>query len=301
MAAAQFSGERRDYYSLWQKITHRGDATETEDQQGADEEAAPFNYARWIKWGLPVAAALVVVVMNGMDTVARLAPATAEPTPKRTVTEVRRREVVAPPAKGGTLRVETTPAGAQITLDGESRGESPQTIPNLKPGSHNLVLHSGSGTIIRRVTVRVGQTTLASEAIFSGWLALFAPIKLDIKLNGATVAPMEDGRFMIAPGTYQVEMVNARYNFRKHETLVVKPGEVTAHTVSLPTGTLKISVPDGTDVSVDGQPIGKAPFAELLPLVVGTHEITASHPDHGERRTAVDVKFEQTTEAKLPF
>ena len=301
MAAAQFSGERRDYYSLWQKITHRGDATDTEVQQGADEEAAPFNYARWIKWGLPVAAALAVVVMNGMDTVARLAPATAEPAPKRIVTEVRRREVVAPPAKVGTLRVETTPAGAQITLDGESRGESPQTIPNLKPGSHNLVLHSGSGTIIRRVTVRVGQTTLASEAIFSGWLALFAPIKLDIKLNGATVAPMEDGRFMIAPGTYQVEMVNARYNFRKHATLVVKPGEVTAHTVSLPTGTLKISVPDGADVRVDGQPIGKAPFAELLPLVVGTHEITASHPDHGERRTAVDVKFEQTTEAKLPF
>jgi hypothetical protein len=112
---------------------------------------------------------------------------------------------------------------------------------------------------------------------------------------------MEDGRFMLGPGTYQVEMANPRYNFRKHETLLVKPGEVTAYTVSLPTGTLKISVPDGTDVSVDGQPIGRAPFAELLPLVVGTHEIKAIHPDLGERRVAVDVKFEQTTEAKFSY
>lgn len=106
---------------------------------------------------------------------------------------------------------------------------------------------------------------------------------------------------MLAPGTYQIQMTNARFNFRRSETVTVAPGEVTAHTVSLPTGALRISVPDGTEVTVDGQPIGRAPFAELLPLVVGTHEIKGSHPELGERRAAIDVKFQETTDATLGF
>jgi hypothetical protein len=60
-------------------------------------------------------------------------------------------------------------------------------------------------------------------------------------------------------------------------------------------------VPDGTEVSVDGHAIGKAPFSEVLPLVVGTHEVAVVHPDLGSRHTTVDVKFEQTTEATLSF
>jgi hypothetical protein len=204
-------------------------------------------------------------------------------------------------SKFGTLKVESTPAGAQITLDGESRGVTPQTITNLAPGGHELVLHSASGAINRHVTIKAGQTAIASEAIFAGWLAIFAPIKLDISLNGVATAPTDDGRFMIAPGTYKVNMVSSRFNFHHTETLVVKPGEVTAHTVSLPTGLLKITVPDGTEVTVDGHAIGKAPFSEVLPLVVGTHEVMATNPELGARRTTVDVKFEETTETTLSY
>jgi PEGA domain-containing protein len=94
---------------------------------------------------------------------------------------------------------------------------------------------------------------------------------------------------------------NTRFNVRRTERLTVKPGQVTAHTVSLPTGTLRLNVPDGTQVTVDGHSIGRAPFSELLPLVVGTHEISATHPDLGERRAAVDIRFEQTTDANLNF
>jgi hypothetical protein len=60
-------------------------------------------------------------------------------------------------------------------------------------------------------------------------------------------------------------------------------------------------VPNGTEVSVDGHTIGKAPFSEVLPLVVGTHEVMAMHPELGAKRTTVDVKFEETTETTLTF
>jgi CheY-like chemotaxis protein len=293
---------RRDYYSLWRKEPKA--AAESHANSDDDEPSQPFNYTRWLKWGLPIAASLLLIGVSGIDTVARLAtPAPAEPAPSRVVTSIRDRRAPAAPleAKFGTLRVESTPAGAQITLDGESRGITPQTISNLKPGAHELVLHSPSGAINRHVSIQAGKTVVASEAIFAGWLAIFAPIKLDVSLNGVATSPTDDGRFMIAPGTYRVNMVNTRFNFHRTETLTVKPGEVTAHTVSLPTGALKIAVPDGTEVTVDGHAIGKAPFSEVLPLVVGTHEVTATHPEFGARRTSVDVKFEETTEAILSF
>jgi CheY-like chemotaxis protein len=297
--------ERRDYYSLWRKVLPSPEPRReapTEDDR-PDPAFESYNYLKWIKWGLPIAAGLVVVVMSGMDTIARFAsPAVADPTPAPVTTEVIEREVVAPAeSKFGTLKVESTPSGARISLDGENRGKTPVTIPNVAPGTHTIVLESSAGTITRKVTVRAGRTAIASEAIFAGWLALFSPIPLDVTLNGAPASPTEDGRFMLAPGTYRIHMVNSRFNFRRNETLTVKPGEVTAHTVSLPTGALKISVPDGTDVTVDGQSIGRAPFAEPLPLVVGTHEIKASHPELGERRAAIDVKFQETAAATLSF
>jgi hypothetical protein len=306
---------RRDYYSLWQKVvspvqSHKVDepvplAQVEEAEQEDDEDGPDFaRYTRYLKWGIPIAASLVLIVVSGISAVARFAAPAAheEPPPAAVVTEVTEREPVVPvESKYGTLKVESTPAGAKITLDGENRGETPRTLSNVSPGTHTLVLQSSAGSITKRVTVRAGKTSIASEAIFAGWLALFSPIPLDVSLNGKPASPTEDGRFMLAPGTYQIHMANNRYKFARNESLTIRPGEVTAHTVSLPTGTLRITVPDGTVVSVDGQSIGKSPFSELLPLVVGTHEIRAVHPERGERRTAVDVRFQETTEAMLPF
>ena len=290
-----------DYYSLWQEKWAELSDTSRRTQVAAP--ATPYQYRRWLKWGVPVAASLLLVVMSGGDTVARLAsPAPDERASTRVMTEIPQRETVtALESKLGILRVESTPTGATILLDGQPRGETPRTISDLRPGTHTLVLKSSAGIIARSVTVRAGQTAIASEAIFAGWLAIFSPIAIDITLDGVATRPTEDGRIMVAPGTYRVQITNARFNFRRTETLTVKPGEVTAHTVSLPTGALKISVPDGTEVRVDGQSIGKAPFAETLPLVVGTHELRATHPVLGDRRTAVDVKFQETTEATLSF
>jgi PKD repeat protein len=45
------------------------------------------------------------------------------------------------PAVGtGTLSVVTDPAGAQVSVDGESKGVSPATIPGLAAGNHTLLL-----------------------------------------------------------------------------------------------------------------------------------------------------------------
>ena len=97
------------------------------------------------------------------------------------------------------------------------------TIPDLEVGAHTLVLKSAAGTITRRVTIKNNQTTLLSEAIFSGWLAIFSPIPVTVVIDGKPVSLTDDGRVMTTPGKHVVELISERFNYRATETLDVRP------------------------------------------------------------------------------
>ena len=136
------------------------------------------------------------------------------------------------------------------------------------------------------------------RAIFSGWVAIYSAIPMTISLNGKVTAPGSDGRIMTAPGSYEVTLVNEQFNYHGSKTLEVRPGEVTAYTVPLPTAAVRFIAPEGADISVDGAAAGKAPMADgALPL--GTHEISATLPDLSQRSVTVAVRYGETTEARL--
>jgi hypothetical protein len=196
--------------------------------------------------------------------------------------------------------VESTPVGAQLLVDGRSYGATPLTVPDLKPGVHTIVLRTSAGSVTRRITVRAGQTAIASEAIFSGWLAIFSPIPLDVSLNGKLAPLAEDGRIMTAPGSYTVQLASERFTYHATETLEVRPGEVTAYTVSIPSAAVHVDAPDGAEIKVDGNAAGRTPAADLS-IPIGTHEITLTHPDLGERTATITVRYGETTQAKLEF
>jgi hypothetical protein len=60
----------------------------------------------------------------------------------------------------GSLFVNTTPGGAQLTLDGLTAGISPATLPNLPQGNHTLnVTKEGFVTQILPVLITADQTT----------------------------------------------------------------------------------------------------------------------------------------------
>ena len=86
----------------------------------------------------------------------------------------------------------------------------------------------------------------------------------------------------------------------KGVSLDVRPGETTAHTLTLPTGTLRVTVPEGADVKVDGASASGSP-SEGLSVSIGSHEITATHPTLGERRASVDVRQGAPAEVTLQF
>ena len=290
-----------DYYSLFQGAPPSAEPPAEEFKI----PGAGIDYRRHAKWALPVAACLLLVTVTGtgtaVSTVTSLVTPGKDEKPALVVERVNPDpfiEVVE--QRVGSLKVESTPEGAEAIVDGKSYGKTPLTIPDLPVGAHTLILKSSSGSITRRVTIKNNQTTLLSEAIFSGWLAIFSPIPITVALDGKPVSLTEDGRLMTTPGRHVVELSSERFNYRATETLDVRPGETTAHTVALPTGTVRVTVPEGVEIKVDGAPaVGTA--AEGFSMPIGAHEISATHPTLGERRASVDVRQGAPTEVTLQF
>ena len=303
----------RDYLSLWLPTPgpvaiQEPVQVEEEERQEEDEEETdePISIGpelrRHAKWALPVAACLLLVTGTGsaISTVVRFVGPEEKP-PALTVEPVNADPFIEVVDKRvGRVRVESTPTGAEAIVDGRSYGKTPITIPDLEVGAHTLTLKSRTGTIRRKINVKANETTLWSEAIFSGWLAIFSPIPVNVVIDGKPVSPTEDGRVMTSPGKHVVELINERFNYRSTETLEVQPGETTPHTASVPNGTVRVTAPDGAQVRIDGQPAHGVP-GEGIQLAIGSHEISAVHPQQGERRVAVDVRQGALTEVTLRF
>jgi hypothetical protein len=294
----------RDYLSLWQPRPPEPVAVEnaTVLEVPVVSIAVSSNIRRHAKWAVPVAACLLLVANTGtaISTVARFVQTDERPT---AVVQPMHQEpafIEVVEKRVGQLKVDSTPSGAEAILGGKSYGRTPVTIPDLDVGVHTLVLKSRAGNITRRVTIKPNRTTVLTEGIYSGWLAIFSPIPVSIRIDGQAVNLSEDGRLMTTPGAHVVEFISEQFNYRAKETLDVRPGETTAHTVTLPSGTVRVRIPEGSEVRVDGQLVPGNP-SQAFPVAIGAHEISASHPELGERRVSVDVKHGGLTEVTLPY
>ena len=287
-----------DYYSLFQAAPP---TAEQPDDDDTDTPGPSIDFRWHAKWAIPAAACLLLVANTGtaISTVARFV--TPEEKPALIVQPVEPEpfiEVVE--QRVGSLKVESTPDGAEAIVDGRSYGKTPLTIPDLEVGAHTLVLKSAAGNITRRVTIKNNQTTQLSEAIFSGWLAIFSPIPVKVVIDGKAVSLTEDGRVMATPGKHVVEFISERFNYRASESLDVRPGETTPYTLTMPMGNVRVTVPEGAEIKVDGVAASGAP-GEGLSVPIGSHEISATHPSLGERRASVDVRHGGPTDVTLQF
>ncbi len=128
----------------------------------------------------------------------------------------------------GSLAVSTDPAGAKVSVDGKAYGVTPLTIPDLPAGRRRVVLEGQGGTVRREVTIDADQTATLSEAIFSGFLAVFAPVELQIFEGSRLIGTTENSRIMIPAGRHELTLVNRELGSRMTRTVEVEPGEVAA-------------------------------------------------------------------------
>jgi hypothetical protein len=190
----------------------------------------------------------------------------------------------------GSIRLASDPEGAEVWLDGVQYGTAPMTIENVSAGTHTVQVRSNAGSV--RQTVRVGANEVvdATLQIRPGWLAVFAPVRLEILEEGRVIGSTEGGRMLAQPGEHTLELVGRTIGFRDTRKVEVKPGEVTALTIELPPTAVEVAAPEGAEIFVDGQSVGIAPLAPFI-VAAGTREIMMRHPSLGERRRVVTVTY----------
>ena len=190
----------------------------------------------------------------------------------------------------GSIHVTTDPAGVEVLVDGVLHGRSPLTVENLAEGAHTLLVRDGSGSVRQTVRVRADEALNAALQIRPGWLAVFAPVKLDILEDGRSIGSTEGGRILAAPGPHTIEVVSQAMGFRETRQVEVRPGGVAAVTIQMPPATIEVVAPADAEILVDGQSVGLAPLGPIQ-VAVGTREIVMRHPALGERRQIVMVAY----------
>jgi hypothetical protein len=210
------------------------------------------------------------------------------------------------PAPGGAvgrLDISSAPSGAQVLVDGVARGTTPLVLEGLDTGQHAVSLTRGGATVNRTVDVSAGATASVFASLgasapgaapapvsgsVGGFLSLRAPIELQVFESGRLLGTTSADRLMLPTGTHQLELANAALGFRTAVTVNVEAGKESAVAIPLPNGSVSINAAPWAEVTIDGQPVGTTPLANVA-VPIGGHEIVWRHPQLGERRQTITV------------
>ena len=193
----------------------------------------------------------------------------------------------APALSTGTLTIESIPTGAKVLLNGTDVGTTPLKLDGLPQGRHNVTLITDSVTVKKTVKVEAGKTVALDVPVFSGWIAIFAPIVLDVAEGSKGLGSTEQGRILLSPGRHVLTVSNRQLGYSSTHTVEIGAGEETPLNLT-PTGHVNLNAVPWAEVWVDGNRVGETPLANLeVPL--GTREFVFKHPQHGERRVTSTV------------
>ena len=195
----------------------------------------------------------------------------------------------------GQLQVRTDPPGARVSIDGTPLGKTPMTILELIPGEHTVTFENELGSISQKVTIEAGVPAslmvpmgMPAGTVASGWLAVTAPLVVDLLENGRMLGNSGIDKIMLPAGRHEIELVNDQVAYRETRTVQVSPGRTAAITVTLPKGTVSLNAIPWASVSIDGQNIGDTPIGNF-PLTVGPHEVVFRNAELGEQRRVITV------------
>jgi hypothetical protein len=281
-------------------------APRTEWRDPSDVTAIPYVERRTpesgggIPWRLVAAAVVLVIAGVGVGrSYLFTRGATAEPEKPAAAVPATETKPVQSSSKLGTLALTTQPAGARVLLDGKAVGESPVTLGDLPPGKHALTLVGSSGSVKKVIRIEAGKTLSLEVPIYSGWIAVFAPVPLDIAENGRAIGTTEQGRLMLSPGLHQLTLSNRQLGYKTVQIVDIEPGEERSISVQ-PTGALNANAEPWAEVWIAGKKVGDTPIAGLqVPL--GTHEILFKNPQFADQRVTVTVMGSGVATAAVDF
>jgi hypothetical protein len=125
----------------------------------------------------------------------------------------------------------------------------------------------------------------------SGFVRVFSRIRVDVFLGARRLGSSEDERLLLPSGRHRLRVVNGEFRFEGTVEVEVTAGGLTAQTVKLPTSPLRITAPEGSEISVEGEfkAVAVAPITSVA-VEIGTREVLVRHPSRGEKRQSVEVR-----------
>ncbi len=181
----------------------------------------------------------------------------------------------------GLLLVESNPPGADVIIDGISKGNTPLLVTDLPLGEYKLEFKSEmqlprtmSAKLADRTPVRVFAELISNTAQLTvNSEPAGAEVRIDGVLAGKTPCVLEE----VQAGESEVKVSKRGYTPYqiRMEFQATKPYKLNATLEALPSGLTVISSPEGARITIDNQPAGTAPLT-MSNLKEGPHEITAS-------------------------
>jgi hypothetical protein len=202
------------------------------------------------------------------------------------------------PSGRGRLVVVTQPPGIRVLLDRKPVGETPLRL-DVTPGRRVLTFLTNGGEVIRSVRVAAGKTETVDIPVFSGWVAVFAPIVLSVAADGKNIGTTEESRLMLPPGKHQLTLTNRELGYTSTQEVEIQPGEVKSVNVD-PRGAVNFNAVPWAEVWLEGQKLGDTPLA-ATPVPLGLREFVFKHPEFGERKVTATVKASANAPVAVDF
>jgi hypothetical protein len=202
------------------------------------------------------------------------------------------------PAGKGRISIQTQPPGIRVLLDRKPVGETPVQV-DAPPGRRVLTFLTSGGEVMHSVRVVAGKTVPLDLPVFSGWVAIFAPILLDISENGRSLGTTEQNRLMLPPGRHQLTLTNKELGYSEVHQVDIEPGGVRNLTVEA-RGTANINASPWAEVWLEGTKLGETPLAGT-PVPLGLREFVFKHPQHGERKVSATIRANTAAQITVDF
>ena len=197
------------------------------------------------------------------------------------------------PVLGG-VSVATDPPGARVVVDGQLRGTSPLTVPDLAAEEHAVAVTSDAGSAERRVKVTAGSTASLTFLLskvsgpVAGWLSIATPFDVEVVENEQVIGTSGTSHIMLAAGRHEIMLMNRTLEYEEARRIVVTAGQTTVIRIDLPKVPVSVNARPWAEIFLDGNSVGETPIANLS-VTIGSHEIVFRHPQLAERKQTVVV------------
>jgi hypothetical protein len=213
----------------------------------------------------------------------------------------------------GSLRVESDPSGAIVTIDGHDRGTTPLLV-TVPAGRHATTIRMGDRRRTVMVDVAARETIVhhvelpaspaaATPAVSAGTLAVVGDARAHISIDGVARGQAPLTLTDLAPGAHEIAVATGETTYRS--TVTVMPGATTsfvvggAATAANASGWMIAQTRVPLQVLEQGRVVGTTE-AERILVPVGKHEFEFVNQSLGFRATrSVTITAGKTTDVGL--